>query len=476
MFLPIMSQASCHSQNRRQYVQCGEHLSLFTPKCISLHKLFCIDKQKYILLRHVINYKPYKSTIMKKIKYVFMLLCALLVVSCGSKDSMDPETAKMLEELYGKRQVIKVDKPGTIAEAMKGKHGGIENMKIVGTIDGNDIMYLDTTNYMWQVYALDLLDAHIAACEGERATKENTITENLFGGMSTTLTYLYLPLDLTTIEPSAFVSQWSLKEVRIPATVTSIGESAFSSNGRLQSIELPEGLTELGESAFYGCENLKSLRLPRSITSLGTHLGSFEDLYLSWSPEEFAKFGEQDFSYVEFAESGHTFSFKKPTLHVPAEWVEEYKELMKHYTIVADDAEQAPEAEEVKEEKPESLNTDLLGKWSNNNDPVIDLVVSDKIKDYDGKKGYGYIDASNEYFEMDFKLVFTSVTPDGDNIKVHYQKFEMQFTGDPDDFDSEGTYEEVKVGEGDLTLIPAGPGKLKIDSKESRIKNATLFK
>lgn len=411
----------------------------------------------------------------KQIFYVLMLLCAIIMGSCSSKDSMDSETHKMLEETYGKRVVVEVNKAGTLSDELKDwNKGAIAYMKIVGPIDGNDIYYLDTVNYNLQTMALDLLDAHIAACEGEHATKENTITRNLFGGMSAHLYQLFLPLDLTTIEDEAFISQWNMQYVRIPSTVTTIGASAFSGNSNLQSIELPEGLTSLGESAFHGCEQLKSIRLPRSITSLGGHLGDFEDIYMSWTPEEFAQFGEQDFSYVEFSDSERgrfTFTFKKPTLHVPAEMVDGYKEIMKGYKVVSDS-----EEENETETEAATLNNELLGKWCNNNDPVINMVVSDKNGDYDGNKGYGYIEASNEYFEMDYKLVFTSLTPDGDNIKVHYNKMEMQFTGDPDDYDSEGTYEEVKAGEGDLTLSPAGSNKLKISSKEKRINNATLYK
>lgn len=145
-------------------------------------------------------------------------------------------------------------------------------------------------------------------------------------------------------------------------------------------------------------------------------------------------------------------------------------------TLVEAEAAEATEPAAEAEATEATLNTNLLGKWSNNNDPIIDLFISDKYGKYEDRKGYGYIVASNEYFEMDYTLVFTSITPEGDNIKVHFNKLEMQYTGDPDDPDGEGTYEEVKAGEGDLTLIPAGDKKLKIDSKESRIKNAILYK
>jgi hypothetical protein len=143
-------------------------------------------------------------------------------------------------------------------------------------------------------------------------------------------------------------------------------------------------------------------------------------------------------------------------------------------------AAQADSAAVVEDAAPADavLNADLLGKWSNNNDPAIDMFVADKLGNYDDNKGFGYIMAANEYFEYDFLLVFTSVTPDGDNIRVHYNKLESFFTGDPDNYDSEdgGEWVSKTVGEGDLTLIPQGAGKVKIDSQEKRINKTVLSK
>jgi hypothetical protein len=133
-------------------------------------------------------------------------------------------------------------------------------------------------------------------------------------------------------------------------------------------------------------------------------------------------------------------------------------------------AEEATVAEPV-------LNASLFGKWSNHNDPMIYMVLAETKGTYDGYKGFGYLAASNDYYENEFTLVFTSLTPDGDNIKVHYNKMESYNTGDPDDLggDDYGEWVEEKVGEGDLVLTPQG-NKVKIQSKESRIKNATLSK
>ncbi|MBQ8969517.1 MAG: hypothetical protein IJ064_07295 [Bacteroidaceae bacterium] len=136
-------------------------------------------------------------------------------------------------------------------------------------------------------------------------------------------------------------------------------------------------------------------------------------------------------------------------------------------------------AETVTAEEPAALNTALLGHWTNGGDgDAIALVVSDKYGTYDGNKGYGYVSATVEY-EPAFTLVFTSLTPDGDRIRVHYNKMETYYEGggDPDDFGAEdyGEWVTRKAGEGDLTLIPAN-GRLKIESRENLIRNKTLHK
>ena len=129
------------------------------------------------------------------------------------------------------------------------------------------------------------------------------------------------------------------------------------------------------------------------------------------------------------------------------------------------------------------LNVALLGRWSNNNDPGIDIRLSDKYGTYSGNgtygsnKGYGYLEASNEYFEYDFALLFTAITPDGDNIRVKYDKYETYYEGgEIGDDDSEFECVTKKVGSGELTLVPVGTGKLKIESNEKRIRNTILFK
>lgn len=141
-------------------------------------------------------------------------------------------------------------------------------------------------------------------------------------------------------------------------------------------------------------------------------------------------------------------------------------------TAQATDAAPAAEAKAQAAETPK-LNAALFGSWSNFDDPGITMKLAEKKGNHDGYNGYGYLTASNEYYEIDFTLIFTSLTPDGDNIKVHYEQMDSYIDGDPDDPDSPCEMVMNKVGEGDLTLIAQG-SRVKIDCKEQRIKNKVL--
>lgn len=425
----------------------------------------------------------------------------LAICSCNStpKSSMDEATEQALVKVYGEPFVVNLSEPGTLSKALDGEDfRKIIFLRVFGPMNGDDIAFLNESDLQYNVKVLDLLDAHLVAggkvyCDIFSDMDCQMKEDNVVGSHSfyhlMVLEQLFLPQDVTAINESGINSLSQLRYVRLPKPLKVIGSGAFSSCSELSEIELPEGLTEMGESAFYGCKKLKSLRIPKSVTTIGGgEFGEFEHLYISWTPEEFAKIKEQeDFNYIKFDENapkGVTrFSMLKPALHVPASMVEAYKEQFRTYRIEAD-TEAATEKGAVvekaakEESKPATLNTSLLGMWSNNTDPNILMVVSDKFGDHDGRKGYGYVAAANEYYEYDFILVITSVTPDGDNIKVHYDKMESYCEGDPDDYDSEdaGEWVEKKVGEGDLTLIPQAGGKVKIDSKEKRIKNKVLSK
>lgn len=436
--------------------------------------------------------------------FSLMAIAIIAICNCSStpKSSMDDATEQALIKSYGEPCVVNLSEPGTLSKGLEGQAlGEVVFLRVFGPINGDDIAFLNDSDLQYNLKVLDLLDAHLVAggkvYYKDAMDKDNQMKEdNVVGGYSfhnlTHVEKLFLPLDVTAIGDNGLYGMYQLSYVRLPKTLKVIGNSAFSSCSELSELELPEGLTEMGGSVFSGCKKLKSLRIPKSVTTVGDgQFGELEHLYISWTPEEFAKIKEkEDFSYIKFDENspkGVTrFSMLKPALHVPVSMVEAYKEQFKTYRIEVDN-EATTEGGAVVEKKGEEdsanptnkaeLYSFMSGTWSNNTDPGIHMVLSEKFGTYDDRKGYGYLIAYNEYFEPDFTLVFTSLEPDGDKIKVYYNKMESYCTGDPDDLGNEdaGEWVEKKVGTGTLTLIPQS-GKVKIDSKEKRISNKVLSK
>lgn len=144
----------------------------------------------------------------------------------------------------------------------------------------------------------------------------------------------------------------------------------------------------------------------------------------------------------------------------------------------AEEAEES-EAEESEEAALDELNAALLGSWSNNADPGINMVLADKAGNYDGHKGYGYIVTYNEFFESEYTYVFNSIEADGENIKVMFTKTQMEcVAGDPDNYDSEEPAEWVEkvVASGIFTVQPAGRNKCKLASGDKKLNHLTLYK
>jgi hypothetical protein len=124
------------------------------------------------------------------------------------------------------------------------------------------------------------------------------------------ITSVFLPATVTTIDPKAFAACSRLTTVIvdpanpvysttngvlfnksqtvlvkcpqgvtgtyvIPSTVTTIGEDAFEGCSGLTNVVFPEGLTCIGDPAFGFCSNLTTLRIPASVTSIGDYAFAF---------------------------------------------------------------------------------------------------------------------------------------------------------------------------------------------------------
>ncbi|MBP3254027.1 MAG: leucine-rich repeat domain-containing protein [Bacteroidales bacterium] len=74
---------------------------------------------------------------------------------------------------------------------------------------------------------------------------------------------------VTAVGKNAFVNCGQLQEVVLPATVEEIKEQAFLSSG-LTTVTLPKNVTSIGQYAFAGCINLQSVKLPKSLNQLSS--------------------------------------------------------------------------------------------------------------------------------------------------------------------------------------------------------------
>lgn len=407
----------------------------------------------------------------------------LLTTGCGTKSSMDEETLQALIEEYGEPTVVELSEPGTLEEHLGDVADDSKKvfLRISGPLNGTDIIFLNS--YKFNVtLCLDLLDAVIVA-GGEPyekrfgifddgtpvVTEDNVVGYRMFSGLNN-LQKIFLPTTIVRIDDDAFEYVDHLSYVRLPESLKIIGDEAFYGCA-LTEVELPDGLDSLGRNVF--SKGVKSIRIPQSVRHMSETTGEYQDIYMEWTPNEIKAFKDYDVQWTETGSrsQGHfTITFRRPRLHVPEQYIEAYKETFKGYTgVVADNGDEDSGVRGV-------LDTSLFGRWNNQNDPQVSMVLSRELAEADGIDGVGYLDASNEYYETEFRLKFKTHQPEGNNILITYDKLEMEYTGDPDDYDSDVEVVEHVTGQGELTIIPQGDDKVKIKSSEARINGAVLFR
>ena len=76
---------------------------------------------------------------------------------------------------------------------------------------------------------------------------------------------IILPEGVKSIEPYAFNGCSSLKEIKLPNSITTIGDHAFYNCSSLTEIEIPNSIETITEFLLYGCSSLSKILLPESI-------------------------------------------------------------------------------------------------------------------------------------------------------------------------------------------------------------------
>ena len=199
--------------------------------------------------------------------------------------------------LITKQITIKLEKAGTLPDKIGStKKYQITNLKILGEINGTDLMfirnmaggidYYDETGE-GKLSVLDLSQARIVVGGGpyyyyfegnptDGYSRKLYVDENdvlgdyMFSGCSA-LTSLTLPSSVTKIGNYAFEYCSGLTSMKIPFSVTSIGGSAFKGCSGLTSLVIPSGVTEIDGGAFSGCSGLTSMKIPSGVTEIGDY-------------------------------------------------------------------------------------------------------------------------------------------------------------------------------------------------------------
>ena len=222
------------------------------------------------------------------------------------------------DDLITKQITIKLDEAGTLPDKIGStKKYQITNLKIIGEINGTDLMFIrnmaggidfyDETG-QGKLSVLDLSQARIVVGGGpyfyyrhheglSGGVRELYVDENdvlgdyMFSGCSAltslilpssvtkignyafenlvTLTSLIIPSNVTEIGNSAFVNCRGLTSMKIPSSVTNIGDCAFLNCSGLTSLVISSGVTKIGDSAFRNCSGLTSLVIPSGVTEIG---------------------------------------------------------------------------------------------------------------------------------------------------------------------------------------------------------------
>ena len=214
-----------------------------------------------------------------------------MVLGCLSIQAADDDG------LITKQITIKLEKAGTLPDKIGStKKYQITNLKIIGEINGTDLMFIrnmaggidfyDETG-QGKLSVLDLSQARIVvgggpyfyyryregSSEGVRklyVDENDVLGDYMFSGCSA-LTSLTLPSNVTKIGNYAFQYLVTLTSLIIPSNVTEIGNYAFIKCRGLTSMKIPSSVTNIGECAFCDCSGLTSLVIPSNVTEIGYH-------------------------------------------------------------------------------------------------------------------------------------------------------------------------------------------------------------
>lgn len=271
----------------------------------------------------------------KSLRYLWIALSLLWISGYVSAQSV-PEIS------------VKLEKPGTLYSLIGNKLSEIEQLKISGDMNGDDVA---TIRKMTNLISLNLKDANIKAGGGSYYidlysnkgfyTEDDVLPVYMFYEVSfDKLASVVLPNSVIEIDKMAFDDCSSLRSVVLGDKVETIGKCAFRGTHLIdinlpaslktiedgafercdfESIDLPEQLEYIGAAAFYDC-GLKSIRIPASVNKISDEgpFGNFlEEIEVDTRNTRYVS--ENGFLYTIKRDSIITYTCGNPreTVYIP---------------------------------------------------------------------------------------------------------------------------------------------------------------
>ena len=133
-----------------------------------------------------------------------------------------------------------------------------------------------------------------------------------------------IPDHVTTIGSYAFSGAYLLENVTMGNNVTGISNGAFSGCYNMDSIRLSDHLSVLGSKALEGCLDLRELHLPASLQSIGNdavlgHLNSYDQKEYYFTDGVYCVKGSKAYDYI------HKLGIRAPYLKTEARTITDLK-------------------------------------------------------------------------------------------------------------------------------------------------------
>ena len=169
-----------------------------------------------------------------------------------------------MHDLY--YRTVAMEKAGTLGSILLGDTATIQILKIIGSINGDDVRLLRSmagVNLLNQptdgkLRNLDLTEARIEEGGSYYATREKwTSTGDDY--------YLYTKNDVF----GPFIFSYSkLSEIKLPTTITEIGDLALFDCNSLTKLTIPETVSAIRVAAFMHCDSITDIILPKNLSVL----------------------------------------------------------------------------------------------------------------------------------------------------------------------------------------------------------------